>query len=64
MPKLRGLTQKELRAQTGARHYLISYLTVTKRLPLLYTAKGKGDNHIFHPSAIEIVNDWLKRNIK
>lgn len=62
MPKLKGLTQKELRAETGARHYLISYLTVTERLPLLHRAKGKGDNHIFHPGSIEVVNNWLKRN--
>ena len=64
MPKLKGLTQKELRAETGAKHYLISYLTVTKRLPLLHTAKGKGDNNIYHPDAIKIIKEWLKLNMK
>ena len=57
------LTRKDLIKETGAKHYVISYLTITGKLPLLHDAKGKGDVNIYHPNALNILRDWMSRGI-
>jgi len=53
------LTRKELSKLTGAKPYQIYYLTTVGKLPLVHTASGRGDSHIYDQKAIVILNNWI-----
>ena len=57
MQKLERLTLKILTERTGAPFYIIRYLYLCRRLPILKDTKGRGNPIIFHPDSIEIVKD-------
>ena len=63
MQKLERLTLKILTERTGAPFYIIRYLYLCRRLPILKDTKGRGNPIIFHPDSIEIVKDHLRKNI-
>jgi hypothetical protein len=55
------LTRKNLMAETGAKPFIIQYLTETKRLPLIRAADGAGSVNLYAPEAIQILKDWISR---
>ena len=63
MQKLERLTLKILTERTGAPFYIIRYLYLCPRLPILKDTEGRGNPIIFHPDSIEIVKDHLRKNI-
>lgn len=55
-------TRKQLVQATGAMPYQISYLTSIGRLPLIRTADGPGYPNLYHPDAVAILHNYLKKN--
>lgn len=58
------LTRKDLVRRTGAKPYVVQYLTETGKLPLTHESRGKGDYHIYHADAIRILIEWLERSAR
>jgi hypothetical protein len=61
MPQIQIIQRKDLIDATGAFPHIITYLTLTKRLPLLHKATGKGDVNIYSPEAVEILKDYMEK---
>jgi|MGYP003965094911 hypothetical protein len=61
-PKKNLITRKDLMKDTSAPYWVIAHMTLTNQLPRIHKAMGKGDSNIYHPHAIQIVKDYLKRN--
>lgn len=56
-----SLTLKDLQYKTNARAYVIHYLKGCNRLPIVQESKGRGYPTLYHPEAIQIVKDHLKK---
>jgi len=55
----RPLTRKDLCEKTGAKYYQVYHYTLAGKLPVLHKSKGKGDETIYAPEAITILQDLL-----
>jgi len=58
------ITRKVLMKETSAPYWTIAHLTLSGRLPLKHVAKGKGDENIYHFQAIQILKDYLNRDME
>ena len=52
------LTRGQLMAATNVKHYTISYLTLTNKLPRIRKASGKGSLNLYDPSCIQILENY------
>jgi len=55
------LTRKDLIRETGAKPFIIQYLTEINQLPRVHVANGRGDVNLYAPEAIQILKDWISR---
>ncbi|GEM_PF-952662 len=55
------LTRRQLMDRTGAPSYVIDYLRVNGRLPLIRKPKGSGDYALYAQKCVRIVLDHLDR---
>ena len=51
----KGLTRKELVADTNCPPYLVAYYTQCGYLPILKASIGPGDPVLYDPSAVEVI---------
>lgn len=61
MSEAKGITKKQLRKITGARPYIISYLSECGRLPIVKESGGKGIPTMYHPDSIKVIKDHLAK---
>ena len=59
-----SLSRKQLKTLTGVAGYVIDYLNDCKRLPTLYESRGRGYPTLYHPDAVKVVEDHLKKGHK
>lgn len=55
------ITQKDLVESTGAPPYIIKYLNDCKRLPVIQDSIGIGYPTFYHPDAIQVIKEHLKK---
>lgn len=53
------ITRKDLCVKTGAKYYQVYHYTITDQLPFIHKSSGKGDETIYEPEAIRILQDLL-----
>lgn len=53
------ITRKELCKKTGAKYYQVYHYTITDQLPVVHKSKGKGDETVYQPEAIKILQKLL-----
>jgi hypothetical protein len=58
------LTRKELMEATGVKHYTITYLTLTGKLPLIRKATGKGSITLYDPAAQTVLERYKNEAIE
>ena len=58
------MTMKELQNATEAPKYIINYLKENGRLPIVKESKGRGYSTLYHPDAVEVVENHLKKSQK
>lgn len=63
MQKEKSLTRKQLVKLTHAKPYIIAYLKDCGKLPIIRDSKGIGYPTLYDPSAVEIVKEYLNKNL-
>ncbi len=56
-----GISRKQLCKETGAPYYVIDYLGLINKLPLLKESNGRGNPTVYHRDSIEIVIKHINR---
>ena len=59
-----SLNRNQLCKATGAPAYLITYLKNCGRLPIVQESSGRGYPTLYHPDAVKVVEDHLKKGHK
>jgi hypothetical protein len=58
------MTMKDLQRATGAPKYTIIYLRENGRLQIVKESLGRGYPTLYHPDAVKVVEDHLKKGHK
>ena len=61
MEEKKSLNRTQLCKATGAPVWLVVYLNGCGRLPIVQESQGRGYPTLYHPEAIQIVKDHLKK---
>jgi len=61
MDKTNSLNRNQLCKATKAPAWLIVYLNGCHKLPIVQESQGRGYPTLYHPEAIQIVKDHLKK---
>ena len=61
MEETKSLNRTVLCKETNSPYWLITYLRDCGRLPIVQESKGRGYPTLYHPDAIKIVKDHLRK---
>ena len=59
-----GLTLKQICGRTGAPFYIVKYLNLLGRLPVVRESSGRGYPTVFHSDSIDVVRSHLEKSGK
>ena len=55
------LTKTQLRRKVGCPGYIIDYLRDCGRLPVIRESKGQGYPALYHPDAVQVIEEHLNK---
>lgn len=61
MVEQQALNRTQLQKATGVSAYVIIYLKDCGRLPIVNESRGRGYPTLYHPDAIKVIKDHLRR---